>query len=264
MKVSFKRNYFWVFLVIIILAVALTNVFQKQVRGFFYWFSAPVQESLWEAGHNASNFSEGVFNFASLNNKIQELEQKNQGLIAEIIKLKELEEENKTLRQALDIELQKEYNLSVAKIISKDPSQDFILINKGSKDNILENMAVITENKVLVGITKQVYNNYSKVMLPSHKDISFDVKIKQEEKEISAVAQGQGNLEIILTLIPHEEEIFQGDIVITSSLSGIFPESLLIGEIKSVAKNDIDPFQTAKIENALEVFELNNVFIIND
>lgn len=264
MKVSFKRNNFFLFALIIIIAIALVNVFQEQVRGFFYWFSAPIQEKLWEAGDSASNFSEGIFNFASLNSKIQELEQKNQGLIAEIIRLKEIEEENKTLRQALNIGLQKEYSFSAAKVISKDLSEDYILINKGFSNGISENMAAITENKVLVGIITEVYKNYSKVMLPSHKDISFDVKIKQEEKEISAVAQGQGNSEIILTLIPHDEEIFQGDIVTTSSLGGIFPESLLVGNINSVEKNDIDPFQIAKIENALKVFHLKNILIIND
>jgi len=264
MKVSFKRNNFFVFVVIIIMAVILVNVFQKETRSFFYWFSAPVQEVLWRAGDKTSDFFEGVLRFASLKNELDELGQKNQGLIAEIIKLKEIEEENKTLRQALGIELQKEYNLSVAKIISKDFSEDFILINKGFKDNVSENMTVITENKVLVGVITQVYDHYSKVMLPSHKEMSFDVKIRQEEKEISAVAKGQGNLEIILDLIPQEEEIFQGDIVITNSLGGVFPGSLLIGNIKSVAKNDINPFQTAKIENALKVFDLNNVLIIND
>ena len=87
---------------------------------------------------------------------------------------------------------------------------------------------------------------------------------RQEEKEISAVAQGQGNLEIILTLIPRQEEIFQGDIVITSSLGGIFSESLLIGNIQRISRNDIDPFQAARIENSLNIFELKNVLIIND
>ncbi len=264
MKVSFKRNNLFVFIIVIIVVIALTNLFQKEVRGFFYWFSTPIQENLWQAGDRASNFSEGLFGFAFLNDKVKELEQRNQGLIAEIIKLKEIEEENKTLKQALNIELQKEYDFSIAKIISKDLSEDYILINKGSKDNISENMAVITENKVLVGVIKEVYNNYSKVMLPSHKEMSFDIKIQQEEKEISAVAQGQGNLEIILTLIPHEEEVFEGDIVTTSSLGGIFPESLLVGNIQSVSKNDIDPFQVATIENALKVFELKNILIIND
>lgn len=264
MKVSLKRNNFFVLVIFIITMIVLSNVFQKEVRGFFYWFSSPIQDNLWQAGDNTSDFFEGIFNFASLDNKIDELEQKNQGLIAEIVRLKEIEEENETLRKALNMDLHKEYSFSVARIISKDISEDFIVINKGSRNNVSKNTPVITENKVLVGIVAEVYDNFSKVMLPSHKEMSFDIKIKQEEKEISAVAQGRGSLRTTISLIPNEEEIFYGDTVITSSMGGIFPESLLIGNIKSVSKNDIDPFQIAEIDNSLDVFELKNVLIIND
>lgn len=264
MKVSFRRNNFFVFIIIVILVIVLINIFQKEVRGFFYWFSAPIQEKLWEAGDKTSNFFEGIFSFASLNNKINDLEQKNQGLIIEIIKLKEIEEENTTLRQALNIEIEKEYNFSVAKIISKNSSEDTILINKGSKDGLSKNMTVITENKVLVGKIIETYNYYSKIMLLSHKDMSFDVRIKQEDKEISAIAEGQNNLQIILNLIPQKEEISEGDVVVTSSQGEVFPELLMVGKIKNTIKNDIDPFQIARIENALKIQELKYVFIIND
>jgi rod shape-determining protein MreC len=260
----FKWNNFLVFVIVIIFLLVLANVFQKETRGFFYWFSSPIQDYLWQAGDSTSDFFNGIFHYASLDNKLDELKQENQGLTAEIIQLKEVEEENETLRQALGIELQKEYNLSIAKIISKDLSEDYILINKGSKDNVKENAAVITENKVLVGLVKKVYGNYSKVMLPSNKEMSFDVKVQQEDKEVAAVARGQGNLRIALTLIPQQEEIFQGDTITTSYLGGVFPESLLVGTVRNVARNDIDPFQTAEIENALDISELKNVLIIND
>jgi rod shape-determining protein MreC len=261
---NLKRNNFFALIIIVILAIVLANVFQKGLRNFFYWFSSPVQQMLWMAGDSTSDFFDGIFNFASLDNKIDELKQENQGLNAELIGLKELKEENATLRQALNIGLEKEYNLSIAKIISKNISEDYILINKGSKDNILKNAPVITENKVLVGRVKEVYDNYSKVVLFSSKEMSFDAEIEQENKEISAIAQGRGNLEIELTLIPQQEEISQGDLVVTSSLGGAFPQSLLIGKIESVYKNDVNPFQTAKIENALNLPELKNVLIIND
>lgn len=263
MKLSLKRNNFFVLVAAVIILLVLTNVFQEETRCFFYRFSTPIQQSLWQAGNNSSDFLEGLVNIASLDNKIDQLEQINQGLVAEIIRLEEIEEENKTLRKALDIELDNDYKLSVAKIIAKDIAEDIIIINKGSKDNISENMTLITDNKVLVGIVKEVYGNYSKIMLSSHKDITFDVKIKQEDKEISAVAKGQGNMRIILTLIP-KEQVSQGDIITTSSLGGVFQESLLVGKIKEVKGNDIDPFQTAQIENALNISELNNVFIIHD
>lgn len=263
-KISFKRNNFFVLFIVLVLIVVLLNVFPRQVRGFFYWFSNPIQKHLWGAGDSASDFFEGVFGFISLKNRMEELEQKNQGLIAEIIRLKELEEENKSLKEALNINLQDDHSLLLADIVSKDISEDIIIINKGLRDGVNEGMAVITESKVLVGRVIEAFEKYSKIMLSSHQEMSFDIKIKQEEKEISAVAEGQGSERIFLNFVPHQDDIFEGDIVVTSSKGGIFPDSLLVGKIKRYQKNDIDPFQIAELDTYLNISEINKVFLIND
>jgi len=246
MKAVTKKSRVFSFIILaalLTLGIVLINVFQKEVRSFFYWFSCPIQKILWQTA-----------------TRTDELKQENQYLTSEIIRLKSLEDENKTLREALNIGLEKEYNLSFADVISKDASEDIILIDKGSKDGISQGMNVITAQKVLVGKVVEVFNNYSKVMLIYHKKMSFDVKIGQEE--INAIAKGQGNLNIIAGLIPQEKKVFKGDIVSTSGLEGVFPEGLLVGKIEEITKNDIDPFQTAKIEKYLNVSEIKNVFII--
>lgn len=248
-----KKNRIFVFIfpvILLILAIVIANVFQKEIRSFFYWFSSPIQKFLWQTGNKTSD--------------LNKLEQEIQGLTVENIRLKSLEEENKILREALSIGLERQYNLFFADIISKDISEDIVLINKGLKDGVKENMSVITGQKVLVGKIIEVFDKYSKVMLFSHKNMSFDVKIEQEEKEINAMAQGQGNSNMTVILIPREEQINKGDVVVTSGLGGVFPEYLLMGRIKDVIKNDLDPFQTATIENYLEISGTNSVFIIND
>lgn len=259
-----SRNKIFSLIILFLIVIAL-NFFQKELKSFFYYFSSPIQETFWGAGEKGSDFLEGLLSFSSLQNEIDSLKEEKQGLISEILKLKEREKENVSLRKALDLGLEKEYKLSLAQIISKDFSEDIVLINKGSSDGVKEEMIAITENKVLVGKVIEVFDKYSKVMLASHQDLSFDVKIEQEEKEISAIANGQGDSNISLSFIPQEENIFAGDIVSTSYLGGIFPECLLIGEIEDVKKSDVDPFQIAKIKNALNIKEIKNIFlIIND
>jgi len=263
-KISFKKNNFLVLLAVPVLVIVLLNIFQAEVRGFFYWFSSPVQQVFWQAGDKTADFFQGVFSFACLQSRLEELEQKNQGLIAEIIRLEELKKENDSLRQALGVGLQEEHGLMTAKVISKDMSDDVILIDKGLKNGVVQGMSVITEQKLLIGKVAEVFEKYSKIMLISHKEMSFDVKIKQEGKDISAVAQGQGDSCVDLNLIPREQEIFQGDIVVTSSLGGVFPESFLVGTIKSFERSDVDPFQSARLENSFSASELKTLFIIND
>lgn len=257
-----KKNKIWLGLIVLVLVFVLLNVFQKETRGFFYSFSAPIQKVFWRAGDSTSNFFLGIFLSGNLKERADQLEASNQKLLSQIISLKESEQENQSLRKALEIELQKEFKLSLAQIISKDVSQDSILIDKGEKDNILKDMPVITEEKVLVGRVIDVYDKFSKVMLISNKNSSFDAK--EPGSLISGVIKGVGNGALFFDLIPSEAELNEGDVICTSSISGIYPEGLLVGKIKSIRKSDIESFQQAEIEPSFNLSSIENLFIITE
>jgi len=262
MKLSSKKNKVLIIVVVVVLIIFLLNFFQKDVRSFFYSISAPIQKVLWRAGERTSDFLGGITQVKILKQELDELKLENQELTAQVVVSKDLKKENKTLRQALEIGFQKEFKLALAQIISKDISQDFILIDKGSEDGISKNIPVITQQKVLVGKISEIYKNFSKVMLVSNKESSFDAKIQKEEKDISGVVKGQGNFRILFDFIPREENLSQEDIVITSALGGIFPKGLLVGKIKEIKKSDVDPFQQAEIEPFFDVSQTEALFII--
>ena len=257
-----KKNSFFVWIVLIVVILAGINVFQKEVKGFFYSVSAPIQNVFWKGGDSTSNFFWGIFSSGHLKERVDELEKRNQTLFSQIIFLKELEDENDALRSALDLGLQETYSLFLAKIIGKDISQDYILINKGGEDGVLENMPVITEEKVLVGRIHEVYEKFSRVMLISNPKSSLDGKIVNSST--SGVIKGLGNLGIYFDLLPREETINKEDIVVTDSISGVFPESLLIGKIKEVTRNDVESFQQARIDPAFDLSSAENLFIITE
>lgn len=266
MKISSKKSKVLIGIVVVVLVIVLLNVFQKEVRTFFYSISAPIQKVLWGAGDRVSDFFESLIRTGKLKSEMDELKLKNQELLSQIAVLKEVENENRVLREALEIELQKDFELIVSRITGKDISQDFILINKGSEDGVSQNMPVITQQKVLLGKISQVYENFSKVMLISNKKSSFDAKILASEEgkeDISGVIKGQGNFKILLDLLPRDKEINQGDIVISSWLGGVFPGELLIGEVKKVKKSDIDLFQKAEVEPFFDISQAEILFIIS-
>ncbi len=262
MKLSSKKNKVLIIIVVVILIIFLLNFFQKDIKSFFYSVSAPIQKVLWRAGDRTSDFFGGIVRVKILKQELDELKLENQELTAQVVALEDLKKENKTLRQVLEIGFQKEFKLALAQIISKDISQDFILIDKGSDDGISKNMPVITQQRVLVGKIGEIYKNFSKVMLSSNKESSFDAKIQKEEKDISGVVKGQGNFRILFDFIPREENLSQEDIVITSALGGIFPKGLLVGKIKEIKKSDVDPFQQAEIEPFFDVSQTEALFII--
>jgi len=251
-------------IIFIIIAIFILNVspFSRGVKDLFYSISSPVQLWLWEKGSNASGFFISIFKAENLKQENEFLKAQNQGLISENIELEKLKSENKILRIALGLGLEKEFDLEMAQVIGKEISDDYLIINKGFKDGIKHGFPVITENKVLTGKITEVYENISKVELLSSKNSSFDIEIFG--KDIYSLAKGKGGFEIFLDLIAKEEEIKIGDKVITSALGGNFPKALLVGEIKNITKSDTAAFQQAEVELSFEIKDLKDVFIIKD
>lgn len=259
MRFSQIRNKILIF-VIIILIILLLNFFQKEVRNFFYFISSPVQKTLWTAGDNISDFFGGIIESKKIKEENENLESRNQELLAETAFLTGLKKENEDLRKALEIGLNKDFKLVFTQIIDKDIFQDYISINKGSEDGLSKDLPVVTSQKVLVGRVNEVYNHFSKVMLISNKKSSFDAGVLGSD--IYGVVKGKGNLKIGLELVPRESEMKEGDLIVTTSLGGIFPKGILVGQIKEMYKNDVEPFQTADISPSFDIKNSESLFII--
>jgi len=229
-------------------------------RGFFYSISAPVQKNLWRAGASVSDFFEAIFQTQNLKAENESLKRENQTLAARVAELSELKTENETLRTALGIGLEKDFRLVLSDVISKEVDQDVILINKGQKDGLAPGMPVVSEQKVLVGRILEVGDRFSKILLITDKDSSFDAKIL--DTKTGGLLKGAGNFKLIFDFLPKESEIKEQDQVVTSALGGIFPEGILVGQILKVEKNDTESFQKAEVLPSFDIRELNSVFII--
>jgi len=247
----------------------------KEVKNFFYLVSSPIQKTLFGAGDRVSDFFESITEIKNLKKEVdehsfidalrcawanEELRLKIEALISENAKLRELKKENETLRIALGIGLEKEFKLLLAEVIGKDISQDTLLINRGLKDGISKSLPVINQQKALVGKIGEVYSNYSKVILISNKESSFDAKIS--ESDVQGVAMGKENGKLFFDLVSKEKEIKEGDLVVTTALGGVFPSGLLVGEIGKVFRSDVEAFQQAEILPTFDIGELETLFIL--
>lgn len=256
-----KLKIFLIFVLAVLLFVAINLTGASlHIKNFFFNLSSSSQKILWNAGDGVSDFLAGFFQRAYLEKKMNEFELENQKLLGEVIALEKSEKENTLLREALGIGLEKEFELELCQIINKDIYQDSILIGKGSEDGISEGSPVITSQKVLLGRIGEVYGDFSEVVLTTNKDSAFDAVISG--KDIYGVAKGKGNMGIFLDLVSKEEEIMEGDLVASAALGGIFPEGLLVGQVKEVEKTDIKAFQTAELVPSFDLKSLKEVFII--
>ncbi len=261
MKPVLNLKIILIFILFVVFFVVLNLAgFSKPVKNFFYSFSQPIQRTLWKTGNDVSDFFGGILEIKILKKELEAVYLENQALRGQIAASAELKKENEDLRSALNIGLEKDFELELAQITGKDVSQDSILVDKGSKDGILKGFPVITSQKILLGRIGEVYENFSEVILISNKESSFSAEI--QDKDASGIVKGEGNLRLYFDLIPKNKEILEGELVVTTALGGIFPKGLLAGEITEVKKTDIQPFQTAEIKPSFQMDELDSVFII--
>ena len=241
MRISASKNK----ILIIVFGIAFIfslNFFQSEIKGFFYNISLPIQKLLWPAPRGQD-----------------EVRRINLELMSEIINLQKASDENIILREALAIGLEKEFDLEMAEVIGKDINQDSVFIDRGSNDGLAKDMPVINQQKALLGKISEVYPHRSKIMLISNKNSSFDAEVSGG---ILGMSQGEGGGKISLELLPKNEEIKEGALVVSNSLGGIFPSGLLVGIIQTVKKNDIEPFQAAEVSPFFSLNMLKQVFII--
>jgi rod shape-determining protein MreC len=261
MKLKVKKNKVLLIALILLIIFSL-NFFQENVKGFFYSISSPIQVWFWQAGDSIADFFSIIPKALVLEKENEKLNMQNLELLAEINSLKEIKEENFFLRDALMVGLEKDFRMEVAGIISKDIGQDSIIINKGSKDGLSKDMPVISGQKAVIGRIEEVYDNRSRILLISNKNSFFEAKIS--ETETTGLLRGNGDGKALLDLLPKNENIKQGDLIVSSALSGLFPSGLLVGWVEEVEKGDADLFQKAKVSLFSRINNLEQVFIILD
>lgn len=266
MSINKKVIVIIILFIVFFIILNLTNL-SNNVKNFFYLISAPIQRTFWLAGSGISDFFEAIANIENLQEKNKNLELKIQEINAKIARFRDIEKQNRILRETLDIGLQKEFDIVFAQIIGIDIRQDSILINKGSENGILKDMPVITQQRILLGKISDVYKNFSKVMLISDKESIVPVNIQHQKIDdklinIEALAKGKGNFQIKLDRIPLENEIKNQSKIVTSVLGGFFPSGILIGYIKNIERLGVELFQRAEVQPAIDVRDINDVFII--
>ncbi len=125
-----------------------------------------------------------------------------------------------------------QYNKIGARIIAKDSSSWFSVfrIDKGADDGIKENMNVIAGGG-LVGIVTDVGSNYATVR--SIIDDSSQVSAMAQQSGDSCIVSGDLRLfregRLRLSYMEKDDDIKDGDMIVTSNISGKFLPGILIG-----------------------------------
>ncbi len=107
---------------------------------------------------------------------------------------------------------------------------NYLTLDKGKKDGVFRDMGVISDQG-LVGIVYESSSNFSTVIPIINLEFRLSVKIKSNNYAGILQWEGGSPLYGMLTEIPFHVDIQQGDTIVTSGFSSIFPEGIMVGEI---------------------------------
>ena len=174
----------------------------------------------------------------SLIKKNESLEKKvfiQSGIIQKIPSLKEENKRLKKLLNSSNSEMSSKILIAELIKVNLSPFSNKIVLDKGSENNIFVGQVVIDSLGIL-GQVSEVNNDFSVATLitdPGHALLAVNART---DKRI--VISGTGDNRFLKAkFMSLNEDVMEGDILITSGLDNIFPEGYMIGQISKINKN---------------------------
>lgn len=130
------------------------------------------------------------------------------------------------------------YRYQEAKVVNNTVNKQFnyITLNKGSRNGIKPDMAVIGPNGV-VGIVNGVSENFANVVSLLNVDFKVSARLKKNNYLGSIIWEGKNFGYCTMNDIPQHVVIEKGDTVVTSGFSS-FPEGIMIGTVSGFNLKD--------------------------
>ncbi len=133
-----------------------------------------------------------------------------------------------------------------------------LYIDKGSKDGLRPDMAVITPNGI-VGKIEQVFPGSAQV-LPINDQLS-GVGIALKSSRLQGILRGAADGTVTVQYVMADERVVPGEEVVTSGGDRIFPKGLPVGRVVAVSPGK-DLFLNIRVQPAARLDRLEEVLVV--
>ncbi len=214
------------------------------------------------AALTVTNGFESLEDWGNAQDRIAELEEQLARRQVELIRLREAASDYERLVSLLGyISALEEQDFITADVIAVEQTgiARNLIINRGTRDGLAIGMPVTTELG-LVGRIVEVGANAAQVQLIADENSSVSSRLQTTRAHGSIIGQASGALR--LTMVDLDEEIRQGDLVITSGLGGNFPADIVVGQVTSVRQFEFELFQEAEVRSLIDFASLEVVLVV--
>ena len=140
---------------------------------------------------------------------------------------------------------------------SADTASQTAYLDRGERDGIRRNMAVITPDGV-VGKIIESYRDTSQVLLLTDKDSGVGSMLA--DSRIQSPVGGTGEPLLAMKYVANDDAVNLGDRVVTSGMDRIFPRDLPVGTVAQIKPGN--PFKQIRIRPAAKLESLEEVIVL--
>ena len=230
---------------------------------------APMQKGVNQLGSGLTNLREHLRTKKSLEKENEELRTQLADAQQNLNQVQLNQEELDNLKSLYDMDQNyADYDKIAANVIGKDAGNWFsvFLIDRGSNDGITVGMNVLADGG-LAGIVIQVGPNYAKV-----RSIIDDMSnVSAMILKNSDLCYVRGDLQMITEgtlqlnqLRDEDDEVVQGDKVVTSYASAKYHEGILIGYVNELSTDANNLTKSGSLTPAVDFEHLSTVLVITD
>lgn len=218
-----------------------------------------------------SRLVEGAGDFVDTVRQAGELAAQNRAYRDEIerlesltIQMRELELENRDLRELLGLRARAPLgSLVSANVIARDPLGviQAVTVDRGWENGVTVNSPVITWRGV-VGRVVEVYPTSSRVLFLTDVNSAVSIRIQDPASRATGLIRGSGDGRLLLQYVPRTDTLRTGDVALTSGIGGSFPSGLVVGRVVQVRQRDVEVFQEALVEPAVDMRNLERLYVL--
>ena len=253
----------------IMIASVVHNGVAGTVDGFIGVVVTPIRQAANAVGGFFSSIGDNFESRKKLQDEVASLTDQLNELTGRIAEYDELKRENEQLRELVKLrEEVKDMQFVYAAVISRgnDPWNKTIGLDKGSLDGVKQGDPVITKDKFLVGYVSKVGPTWCTVTTILDITTSIGVRLSSSREvgvaECPVELSERGMCEV--DYLPRDTATARGELVLTSGLSGSYPEGLILGAVSALELSDDGLSTIATVTPSADINAVRDVFIITD
>lgn len=251
-------------LAVIIVTVLIFNRLLFKLKDQIDKTFLPIQSKVYNVANRAIGIKDIIFSYESIIAENENLKKENMELKIQKERNQKILEENERLSKLLEMKENSIYkgSLKFARVSFSDINNlnNKIFIDLGKKDGIKVDMIAVYGD-YLVGKIIDVYSDYSVVELITNPNSIISAKT---EADILGIARGSDEEDGLLYFQPSivEDNLKEGEEIVTSGVSNIFPEGIKIGKIENIDDKENYSYKRITIKPPFESKDLRELIVI--